>query len=190
MTLSGFLAFVGNLPVILTFMRYKKVRNNKTWPLVSLACADILITFYIALYVPLQLTHRQYAIDGLSMNNTTDTYNKSLLKNEMHVESHRILVPEAEHPYQEFQYDIHEATRKNIRASQNFQTWSILCRMSKAFSIFITGCDCANAVLILIENYISMRYPLRYDSLITDTGMKAAICIIWIICIIRVLPQV
>ncbi len=183
MTISGFLAFAGNLPVILTFMRYKKARNNTTRPLVSLACADILIILYVALYVPLQITHGQYAIAGLSMNNTTDTYNKSVLKHEMHVDTHRI------HLYKEFQFDIHQTTKENISASQNFQTWSMLCRISKALSIFITGCDCVNAVLILIENYISMRYPLRYNSLITDMGMKIAICIIWIICIIRILPQ-
>ena len=191
MTISGFLAFAGNLPVILTFMRYNKARNNTTRPLLSLACADILVVLYVALYVPLQLTHRQYAMAGLSMNNTADTYlNKSVLTDEMHVESHRILGSEAEHPFKEFQYNFHQATQENITLSHNFDTWSTVCRVSKALSIFITGCDCSNAVLILIENYISMKYPLRYNSLITNMGMKAAISIIWIICIIWVLPQV
>ncbi len=179
MILSGLLSFLGNLPVILTFIKCKRVRNNTTRPLVSLACADILVIFYVALYVPLQLTHRQYATYDLTLTNKDrSNLNSTHDRMEINVNSHTFLSNKTEDVHKEYirikeppsimerethtmgnasQTD-HEINHGN---SDSFHTWRIFCRISKAVSLFIAGCDFGNALLIAVERFCFIVYPLR-----------------------------
>ncbi len=178
MAFSGFLSFLGNLPVILTFIKYKRVRNNTTRPLISLACADILVVFYVALYVPLQLTHGKYSTYELSfMHTNRSNFNSTHNRMEINWKPHTFLSEKTEDVHKEYislkeplTMDREAYTMVNVSQNEheinqekcnNFNTWRIFCRFSKAVSLFIAGCDFGNALLIAVERFCFIVYPLR-----------------------------
>ncbi len=80
---SALLAFFGNIFIIVTFARDKKLQSTTTVPLVSLACTDVLLVLYVAIYIPLQLTYGQFVEYSMHGMNQTEMNGKISLEDDI-----------------------------------------------------------------------------------------------------------
>lgn len=65
---------------------------------------------------------------------------------------------------------------------------NLLCSLFNYVSFIITSASVGNMVLISVDRYVAICYPLHYSTRITVTRVKRSVCLCWLCCVLYSSP--
>jgi len=60
-------------------------------------------------------------------------------------------------------------------------------RIAYLTTIFLCLCSCLHLALISVERFVAMKYPLRYESIVTKSRLTAAEAGVWLIMMVYII---
>ena len=154
----GCLSLVGNGLVIATYIKFQEVRSRTTITLLSLAVIDIVMFPLSLLYFCVQLTHSVFTPE-LSLRTVC---NRNAMNHNVDMDQYAHYVLNCMNTsLTDFNSGPTNETGRQLEIV-GFDEWCVACKMVAGMSELLAVCDLLNVLIIEIERFIFIVYPLRY----------------------------